>query len=129
MRRSETRDMSVTEAAPCIFCRIGKGEIPAEKVFESENMVAFRDLNPVAPVHVLLIPRAHVVSLSELSRSDSYGLSTAEIFSAADEIARKLEIADSGYRVVLNQGVDAGQEVAHIHFHILGGRKLGWPPG
>lgn len=107
----------------CLFCRIVAGEIPASKVFESESVLVFRDISPKAPQHALVIPKSHVTSLAELAGWE------CEIFEGAAEAADRLGIAGSGYRVVLNQGADSGQEVAHIHFHVLGGRKLGWPPG
>lgn len=107
----------------CLFCRIVEGAIPATKVYESESILVFRDINPRAPQHALVIPRSHITSLAELAGWE------CEIFEGAAEAARLLGIDGSGYRVVLNQGADAGQEVAHIHFHVLGGRKLGWPPG
>jgi histidine triad (HIT) family protein len=107
----------------CIFCRIVRGEIPCEFVVASERVVVFRDISPKAPVHLLAIPKEHVVSL----RLDpaTAGEMTAAIEAAAD----KTGIKDGGYRVVVNQGRNAGQEVEHLHFHILGGRALAWPPG
>lgn len=107
----------------CIFCRIVSGEIPTEKVHETESVVVFRDLRPKAPQHFLVIPKEHLTSLAELSGWE------CDIFEAAAAVAAANGIDRSGYRVVLNQGEDAGQEVPHIHFHILGGRKLAWPPG
>ncbi len=107
----------------CLFCRIVAGEIPADKVYESESVLVFRDIHPKAPQHALVIPRSHITSLAELAGWE------CEIFEGASESARRLGIEGSGYRVVLNQGDDAGQEVAHIHFHVLGGRRLTWPPG
>jgi histidine triad (HIT) family protein len=115
--------MSATGETSCIFCRIAKGEIPAEFLHDSDEIIAFRDIRPQAPSHAVLIPREHITSLAELAGAE------AGLFQAAAAVAAKLQIVESGFRVVLNQGADAGQEVAHIHFHLLGGRKLGWPPG
>ncbi len=107
----------------CIFCRIAAGEIPAQVLHETPEIIVFRDISPKAPVHCLAIPRRHATSLGEFA-----GLEAA-LMAAVRETAKKLGIDASGFRVVLNQGADAGQEVPHIHFHVLGGRKLGWPPG
>lgn len=111
----------------CIFCRIAKGEIPARKVLENDHVVAFHDLNPVAPVHVLVIPRRHVESLAEAAGTDAELL--AQVMLACREAAKSCGISDRGYRVVLNTHADAGQSVAHLHAHVLGGRTLAWPPG
>jgi histidine triad (HIT) family protein len=108
----------------CIFCRIAAGEIPADIVLENEEVVAFRDTNPQAPTHVLVIPRRHVASAHEL---DDPGL-TAALFAAMRRIADAEGLGD-GYRIVTNIGPAAGQSVAHLHFHLLGGRSLAWPPG
>jgi histidine triad (HIT) family protein len=109
----------------CLFCRIVRGEIPATLVAETEDCVAFRDINPQAPVHVLVIPRRHVPSLDALTDPELLG--KVGLFAA--EIARREGVAASGYRAVINTGEDAGQSVAHLHLHLLGGRKLKWPPG
>jgi histidine triad (HIT) family protein len=109
----------------CLFCRIARKEIPATIVFEDETLVAFRDIDAKAPTHVLIIPRAHVASLNE--SKDASLLGALQV--AAATIARSEGIADSGYRTVMNCGADAGQTVFHVHLHLLGGRKLGWPPG
>lgn len=111
----------------CIFCNIINGEIPSVKVFENEYVYAFNDISPVAPVHVLIIPKEHIASLNEIN-ADNANL-IAEVYSAAAEIAKQLGISESGYRVVSNCGESAGQTVHHIHFHLLGGRDLAWPPG
>ncbi|HEX5396061.1 MAG TPA: histidine triad nucleotide-binding protein [Candidatus Limnocylindria bacterium] len=108
----------------CIFCRIAAGDIPADLVLEDEEVVAFRDTNPQAPTHVLVIPRRHVASAHEL---DDPGL-TAALFAAMRRIADAEGLGD-GYRIVTNIGPAAGQSVAHLHFHLLGGRSLAWPPG
>lgn len=107
----------------CIFCKIANGTIPANKVYESDDVIVFRDINPKAPTHLLAIPKRHVNGLKELR-----GLESA-FFAAIAEVADGENIASSGFRVVLNQGAYAGQEVEHLHFHILGGRQLSWPPG
>jgi histidine triad (HIT) family protein len=112
-------------ADQCLFCRIVRREIPATLVAETEDCVAFRDINPQAPVHVLVIPRAHVGSLNDAPDPHLVGRLTV----VAAEIARKEGIAESGYRTVINTNADAGQTVFHIHLHLLGGRRLGWPPG
>ena len=111
----------------CIFCEIIKGEIPCEKIYEDERILSFRDLNPEAPVHVLIIPKKHIGSLNEIEEEDSAIM--GDIVTAARKIALKLGVAENGYRLVTNCGDHGGQTVAHIHFHLLGGRKLNWPPG
>ena len=110
----------------CIFCRIAAGAIPAEIVFADDSVVAFRDTNPQAPTHVLVIPRQHVASAQELAPDHAALLS--RLFAAMSEIAGDEELG-SGYRIVTNVGPDAGQTVQHLHFHLLGGRTLDWPPG
>jgi len=117
----------VTLLADCIFCKIIKGEIPSEKVYENENVIAFKDINPAAPVHILIIPRKHISSINDIEEMDSNII--GEIFLAAKEIARQLGIAEDGYRVVSNCGEKAGQTVMHLHYHLIGGRSLTWPPG
>lgn len=111
----------------CLFCRIAAREIPATIVREDEETVAFRDIDPKAPVHVLVIPRRHISSVNALQGGDA-GLVGRMVLAAA-EVAAAEGIADGGYRLVLNTGPDAGQSVDHIHLHLLGGRALGWPPG
>jgi histidine triad (HIT) family protein len=111
----------------CLFCSIVTGEIPAEKVVESERTVAFRDINPQAPVHVLVVPRQHYPDLAAVAAAGD-GL-LAEIATQAHRVAVEQGVADSGYRVVFNTGVDGGQTVGHAHAHVLGGRPLAWPPG
>ena len=111
----------------CLFCRIAAREIPADIVRESDEVVAFRDVNPQAPTHILLIPKEHVTSVAELG--DVHGGVLADIMQAASQLARAEGIADSGWRLVTNVGPDAGQAVFHLHFHLLGGRAMGWPPG
>ena len=107
----------------CIFCKIINGEIPAEKVFEDEDVLAFKDINPAAPIHILVIPKKHIKSLLELEPED--GKIVAKIYETINKIARDLQIENEGFRVIVNCGKDAGQEVMHLHFHMLAGKKLG----
>jgi histidine triad (HIT) family protein len=109
----------------CLFCRIVAGEIPAKLVAETDESVAFRDINPQAPVHVVVVPRRHVSSLNEATDPALVG----KLSLLAADIAKKEGIAESGYRTVINTNSDAGQTVFHIHLHLLGGRAMGWPPG
>lgn len=109
--------------ADCIFCKIANKEIPSNLVFENENIVAFNDINPCAPVHILVIPKKHVESLNELEDKNLM----AELLSGVKEVTKKLNIKD--FRTVINTGKGAGQEVFHIHLHIISGRPLNWPPG
>ncbi len=111
----------------CLFCKIVKGEVPAEIVRESERTVAFRDINPQAPTHVLIIPREHHPTAAEAAAADT-GL-IDEIVREAHEVATAEDVADFGYRLVFNTGSGAGQTVFHLHGHLLGGRGLNWPPG
>lgn len=110
-----------------LFQRIADREIPAEILFEDDQCVAFRDVNPQAPTHVLVIPRRPIASLEKLADSDAPLL--AHLWLVIRDVARQLGIAEDGYRVVVNCGIDGGQTVDHLHFHILGGRSLDWPPG
>jgi histidine triad (HIT) family protein len=112
-------------ADACLFCRIVRGEIPAKLVAENAHCVAFRDINPQAPTHVLIIPREHVASLNEARDPAMIG----ELALMAAQIARSEGIADGGYRTVFNTNGDAGQTVFHLHLHLLGGRVMKWPPG
>ena len=109
----------------CIFCKIASGDVPSEIVHQDDDIVAFRDANPKAPLHVLVIPREHVASLAEAREPRLVGL----IALAAAKVAADAGYGRTGFRVVANAGVDAGQTVAHLHFHVLAGRKLSWPPG
>ncbi len=111
----------------CIFCKIINKEIPASMVFEDEKMIAFNDINPQAPIHILLIPREHFASLNDITEEKKNILS--HLLLKARQIAQEKEIAEKGYRIVLNTEKDSGQEVFHIHFHLLGGRRMHWPPG
>lgn len=111
----------------CIFCKIISGEIPCKKVYEDDMVLSFEDINPASPVHVLIIPKKHIKSLNDISDEDSKLI--AHIFSVGKDIAKKLDIDEKGYRIVMNCGEDGGQEVKHLHFHLLGGKKFSWPPG
>lgn len=111
----------------CIFCKIIAGQIPAKLVYQDEHVLAFHDINPVAPVHVLLVPIRHIESLAALAEDDAEVM--GRLLAAAEPIARLAGVAASGYRVVFNVGRDAGIAVYHLHAHLLGGRKLSWPPG
>ncbi|HOP29135.1 MAG TPA: histidine triad nucleotide-binding protein [Spirochaetota bacterium] len=104
----------------CIFCKIASGQIPSEKVYESERVLAFKDINPVAPEHILIIPKKHISDIEELNGDDSGDI--AEILFAAKEIARERSLTEKGYRLILNNGKAAGQEVFHLHMHIIGGK-------
>jgi histidine triad (HIT) family protein len=106
----------------CIFCKIVAGEIPSDIVYRDEEIIAFRDINPLAPVHVLIIPREHIAYLSDLSEAQS-GL-VGRMVNIANELAKKEGISESGYRVVINCGEGGGQLIPHLHLHLLGGRKL-----
>ena len=109
----------------CIFCRIASGEVPSKKVFEDDRIVAFEDVSPKAPTHVLVIPREHVARLSETSPAQEALLGA--LASRAAAIARERGLSD--FRLVVNDGAGAGQSVFHLHFHLLGGRPMTWPPG
>jgi len=111
----------------CLFCRIARGEIPARKVFEDGEIVAFEDINPQAPVHLLIIPRQHIATANEL-RAEDDGL-VGRLHRVAADLARDRKLAERGYRVVLNCNAEAGQSVFHLHLHLLGGRAMHWPPG
>lgn len=111
----------------CLFCRILKKEIPSKAVYENEMVYAFDDINPQAPVHVLIIPKKHIVSLNDFDTKDADILTA--MFEAAKQIAKDRGVAESGYRTVFNVNRDAGMAVAHLHLHVLGGRAMTWPPG
>ena len=114
-------------AEECIFCKIASGAIPVNFVYEDDFLVAFPDINPMAPVHVLVIPRKHLDSIVSAGSEDSALLGHALL--TLPKIAAKLGIAESGFRVVMNTGKDGGQSVMHLHWHLLGGRFMEWPPG
>lgn len=112
--------------ADCIFCKIAEGEIPSNKVYEDEKVLAFYDLDPQAPTHILIIPKEHIASVAEITPENSSVV--AHIFEVAAQIAKEKQL-DEGFRVVTNIGDAAGQSVKHLHFHLLGGRDFTWPPG
>lgn len=111
----------------CIFCKILKGEIPCDKIYEDDRVLSFKDISPEAPVHVLIIPKKHISSINDLKEEDEDLI--GYIYTVAAKIAKQLGVEEKGYRIVSNCGEDGGQTVPHIHFHFLGGRKLNWPPG
>ncbi len=119
--------MAKRESDSCIFCRIVRGEIPAEVLHEEERLLAFRDVSPQAPEHILLIPREHIASVDHLADEDA--LLAGELLIAARDLARRVGLSEDGYRLVTNIGADGGQSVGHLHVHLLGGRALSWPPG
>ncbi len=110
----------------CIFCKIANGEIPSNKLYEDESVIAFYDLAPQAPVHFLVIPKAHIQSANDLNENNAEIV--AHIFTVISKLAKELSL-EKGYRIVNNCGEDGGQTVGHLHFHVLGGRLLAWPPG
>ncbi len=111
----------------CLFCKIAAGEIPSDKVYEDDLIYAFNDISPAAPCHVLIIPKEHIASANDITDENAGIIS--EIFKTAKKIAREKGIAEKGYRIVNNCGEDGGQSVKHLHFHLIGGRSLAWPPG
>lgn len=111
----------------CLFCKIAEGTVPAKIVYQDEDVVAFEDINPQAPHHILLIPRHHITSMADVTAED--GPMLAALFAVAAKLAHKMDLDERGYRFVTNVGPDAGQSVFHLHFHLLGGRKFHWPPG
>jgi len=114
-------------AQECLFCKILAGDIPADVVYESETALAFRDINPQAPTHVVIIPRQHIATINDIETDDQ--VVVGSLFMAAKAIAKQGGFADDGYRVVMNCNEDAGQTVFHIHLHLLAERQLSWPPG
>lgn len=117
----------MASSADCLFCKIAAGRIEADVVHEDENVVAFRDINPQAPTHVLIIPRNHVATINDLGEDEAGDV--GRLFLAAKVIAKTEGLEERGYRVVMNCMEGAGQSVFHIHLHLLGGRPLKWPPG
>lgn len=111
----------------CLFCRIVRGEIPSTKVYEDDDLYAFRDIDPKAPTHILLVPKGHHSSVNALDESSAAVVAKAYV--VLKQLAEAEGIAQSGYRIVVNTGKDGGQSVDHLHFHLLGGRSLSWPPG
>jgi len=120
-------DSAVDVTATCLFCRIGRREVAAEIVHEDDLVLAFSDINPKAPTHLLVIPRRHIQSAADLRESDAEML--GRLFGVAAQLARDAGISDRGFRLVTNSGPGAGQSVDHLHFHLMGGRQMGWPPG
>lgn len=111
----------------CLFCKILADEIPADVVYESDEAIAFRDINPQAPTHVVIIPRKHIATINDLAPGDEAVVGS--LFMAAGKVAADAGLANDGYRVVMNCNAAAGQTVFHIHLHLVGGRQMGWPPG
>jgi histidine triad (HIT) family protein len=111
----------------CLFCKVRDNEIPADIVYENDDVLAFNDVNPHAPVHILIIPRKHISTINDLHDGDE--LIMGKLFSAAKIIAKQKGVSDDGFRLVVNCNEDAGQTVFHIHMHLLAGRTLTWPPG
>ena len=111
----------------CLFCKMVTREIEPDIVYETETILAFRDINAQAPTHILIIPKRHIRTINDLQSEDS-GI-IGELFLAARDIAKKMNVASAGYRVVMNCNASAGQTVFHVHLHLLGGRSMGWPPG
>jgi len=111
----------------CIFCAIAQGKKPASVVHQTERVVAFKDIRPQAPIHILVVPKKHIPTLNDITPEHQELI--GEIFLVVKQLAKKLGLADKGYRTVFNCNRDAGQDVYHIHLHLLGGRKLYWPPG
>ena len=112
---------------PCLFCEIAAGKVPARVAYQDDDLVAFHDVNPQAPSHVLIIPRKHITSLLDLAPEDDALI--GKIVRRARDLAEELKLGERGFRVLFNAGPDAGYSVYHVHLHLVGGRKLGWPPG
>ncbi len=117
----------MTDTGGCLFCRVVSGQADSVEVLSTERAYAFRDINPVAPTHVLVVPRQHIVDATEVG--PEHGEVLADMFTVAQEVARREGIAERGYRLVLNVGEDALNSVGHLHLHVLGGRQMSWPPG
>lgn len=115
------------DTTDCIFCRIIAGELPADFLHNDDLVVAFRDITPKAPTHILLMPREHVAAAGVLTDADGHML--GRLFAVAAKLAREAGVAETGFRLVTNSGKGAGQSVPHLHFHLLGGRSMRWPPG
>jgi histidine triad (HIT) family protein len=124
---SESGEPGAAFDPSCLFCRIAAGEIPATRVHEDELLFAIDDINPKAPVHQLVIPRAHIGSAADLG--EGHAALLGRLFAVAARLARQAGLEKRGFRLVTNVGADAGQSVPHLHFHLLGGRSLSWPPG
>lgn len=124
-QRGSSKAGKADSVQSCLFCKIARGEIPSKMVVNNKEMIAFRDIAPQAPTHILIVPKKHVASLDDLTDSDLLG----RMMALAAALARQEGIAKSGYRTVINTGADGGQSVDHLHIHLLGGRKMTWPPG
>ena len=111
----------------CLFCKIAAGDIPSEMVYQDDEVVAFKDIRPQAPVHILIIPRKHIAKVAEMEAGDQPLM--GKLIYTATRLAREMNISEDGFRLVFNNGENAGQEVFHIHLHLLGGRSMQWPPG
>jgi len=111
----------------CLFCKIVNGDVPAKVVLSNDHVLAFHDVNPVAPTHVLVIPKEHIASLHDVTAAHAAVL--GELLLAGQKVAEQLALGTTGYRLVMNTGKDAGQSVFHVHLHVLGGRPMAWPPG
>lgn len=111
----------------CVFCKIANGEIPAKTVYEDDEVIAFHDANPQAPIHLLIVPKQHIASIMDVNERNTKVIN--KIAKVAQDLARQNKIDESGFRIVVNTGEDGGQTVPHLHFHLLGGRSLTWPPG
>jgi len=111
----------------CIFCKIVSGEIPSSKLFEDDQVIAFRDISPQAPTHILVVPKQHISGINELASADE--ALVGHVYGVITKLVKELGIDETGYRVVVNSGKDGQQSVPHLHFHVLGGRLLAWPPG
>ncbi|HGE69811.1 TPA: histidine triad nucleotide-binding protein [Candidatus Poribacteria bacterium] len=111
----------------CLFCKIASGEIPAKIEYQDDLAVAFHDINPQSPIHIIIIPRKHIPTVADITKDD-YDV-MGYLYSVASKIAEKEKIIEDGFRLVINYGKSAGQEIQHIHIHMLGGRSFGWPPG
>ncbi len=111
----------------CLFCQIAQGEIPATVIFENEDVLAFRDIKPQAPTHLLIIPKKHIATINDCQLEDQQVLGSMIL--AAKELAQREQLSEPGYRLVFNVNADGGQQVYHIHLHVLGGRQMTWPPG
>lgn len=111
----------------CIFCKIVSGEIPSNKLFEDDQVIAFRDISPQAPAHILVVPKRHISGINELASADE--ALVGHVYGVIAKLVIELGIDETGYRVVVNSGKDGQQSVPHLHFHVLGGRLLAWPPG
>ncbi|MDX2129055.1 MAG: histidine triad nucleotide-binding protein [Chloroherpetonaceae bacterium] len=110
----------------CIFCKIASGAIPSKKVYEDEEIFAFHDINPVAPIHILIIPKKHIASLVEVTTDDLFLL--GKMMHVAKQLAAEFGLSDKGYRININTNADGGQTVFHLHVHLIGGKRMGWPP-